>query len=273
MTIILLTGIIFNTLGHMEQAEIDEIAKYGDQYLRNVAVDNVIFGYHDKELKVLLQQPYTLDKWTVTGGYIKKTESIAEAAARVASSRTGLKGLYLQQFGAFGNPQRVIDSGFTPQHIKDVTGFDVPADSWIFDYFVSVAFYTLTEFSKVELMKGELEAESQWWPVHDLPPMMFDHKHIVTEALAALRLHIAHFPIGYELLPEKFTLPEIHSLYETILGKALDDRNFTKRLMATGIIIKLNETKKIGPHRSPFLYKFDKEKYDEGLKSGVELAF
>ncbi len=76
-----------------------------------------------------------------------------------------------------------------------------------------------------------------------------------------------------ELLEEKFTLPEIHNLYETILGKELDDRNFAKRLMATGIIIKLNETKKIGAHRSPYLYKFDKTKYEAGLNSGVDLVF
>ena len=247
--------------------------EYPEQILRNVAVDNVIFGYHEKELKVLLQQPYTLDKWTVTGGYIKKTESIAQAASRIAYSRTGLKDLFLKQFGSFGNPERVIDSGFTPQHIKKATGINISSDSWIFDYFVSVGFYTLTEFSKVELKKGELEAQSKWWPVTDLPPMMFDHKHIIAEALGALRMHIAHFPIGYELLPEKFTLPEIHNLYETILGKSLDDRNFTKKLMATKIIIKLNETKKIGQHRSPFLYKFDKAKYEEGLKSGVALVF
>ena len=253
--------------------DVAKFTEYSEQFLRNVAVDNVIFGYHDKELKVLLQQPYTLDKWTVTGGYIKRTESIGEAARRVAFSRTGLKDLFLQQFGSFGNPQRVIDSGFTPEHIKKATGIDIPQDSWIFDYFVSIGFYTLTEFSKVELKKGELEAESKWWPVNDLPPMMFDHQHIISSALQALRLHIAHFPIGYELLPEKFTLPEIHNLYETILGKPLDDRNFTKKLMATGILIKLKETKKIGPHRSPFLYKFDIKKYRSGLKSGVELAF
>jgi hypothetical protein len=96
---------------------------------------------------------------------------------------------------------------------------------------------------------------------------------MITEALRALRMHIAFFPIGYELLPEKFTLPEIHSLYETILGKSLDERNFQKRLLASGIVVKLNETKRIGAHRSPFLYKFDKEKYDEGLKSGVVLMF
>jgi len=109
--------------------------------------------------------------------------------------------------------------------------------------------------------------------VNDLPNMMFDHKLMITEALKALRLHIAHYPIGYELLPEKFTLPEIRNLYETILGRSLDDRNFSKRLIAAGILVKLNEKKQIGAHRSPFLYKFDKEKYDEGLKSGVALAF
>jgi hypothetical protein len=131
----------------------------------------------------------------------------------------------------------------------------------------------LTEFSKVSLEKGMYEAECQWWAINELPPLMFDHRYLITEALNALRLHIAHFPIGYQLLSEKFTLPEIHSLYETILGKALDSRNFAKKLTATGMVVKLQETRSIGAHRSPFLYKFDKEKYDEGLKSGVLLAF
>lgn len=256
----------------IEQEAADFIGR-GEQYLKNVAVDNVIFGYHEKELKVLLQQPFSVDKWTVTGGYIKKTESIEEAASRIALSRTGLKGLFFQKFGSFGTPQRSVDSGFTPENLKEVTGIDVPANCWIFDYFVSVGFYTLTEFSKVETKKGETEEQSRWWPITELPPMMFDHTHIISEALKALRLHIAHFPIGYELLEEKFTLPEIHSLYETILGKTLDDRNFSKKLIATGIITKLNETKKIGAHRSPYLYRFDKARYEEGLKSGVALVF
>ncbi len=86
-------------------------------------------------------------------------------------------------------------------------------------------------------------------------------------------MHMAFYPIGYELLPEKFTLPEIHALYETILGTPLDERNFQRKLLATAIVVKLKETKRIGPHRAPFLYKFDKKKYDEGLQSGVLLAF
>jgi 8-oxo-dGTP diphosphatase len=257
----------------MEQENTEDIFKNPEQYLRNVAVDNVIFGYHDKEIKVLLQRPLVVDKWTITGGYIKKTESIEEAAKRIAYSRTGLKDIYLQQFRSFGNPKRSIDSSFTPEHIKEVLRMNVNPDPWIFEYFVSVGFYTLTEFSNVIIRRGAFDAECQWWPVKELPPLMFDHKSIVSEALYALRLHIAHHPIGYELLPKKFTIPEIHALYETILEKTLDVRNFTKRLMATGIITKLNETRDIGPHRAPFLYKFNRKEYQKGLKTGIDLAF
>ena len=256
----------------MKQSETD-ILENADRYLHNVAVDNVIFGYHDKELKVLLQQPTSIDKWTVTGGYIERTESIEEAAHRIAFLRTGLKNLFLQQFKAFGNPKRTVDKNFSAESVFKITGIRVPENFWIFDYFVSVGFYTLTEFEKVESQMGPFDKNCQWWPVNELPPMMFDHKLVVTEALKSLRLHIAHFPIGYELLPEKFTLPEIHSLYVTILEKPLDARNFSKRLMVTGIIVKLDERRKIGAHRSPFLYKFDKEKYDECLNTGVQLAF
>ncbi|MFI5155628.1 MAG: NUDIX hydrolase [Chitinophagales bacterium] len=257
----------------MTQSDKEDYILNSGLYLKNVAVDNVIFGYHDKELKVLLQQPMSVNKWTVTGGYIRRTESIEEAASRIALARTGLKNLFFQQFRSFGNPARVVDSGFTAKQISKLWGTNLSSELWIFDYFVSVGFYTLTEFSLVEPKKGDFDTDCQWWPIGDLPPMMFDHKLVVTEALKTLRMHITHYPIGYELLPEKFTLPEIHALYETVLGKSLDDRNFTRRLMGTGIVVKLKETKKIGAHRSPFLYKFDKKKYDHALRDGDLLVF
>lgn len=257
----------------MKDASIDDLFTREEDYLHNVSIDNVIFGYHQKELKVLLQQPFVDGKWTVTGGYVRRTESIEEAAARIATSRTGLKNLYLKQFAAFGHPRRTVDNGFTAAQLSRLTGVEVRPDAWIFDYFVSVAFYTLTEFSKVEVTRSPIEADCAWWPVNPLPPMLFDHEQIIREALTAMRLHIAHFPIGYRLLETKFTLPEIRSLYETILGRTLDDRNFAKKLMATGILIKLDETRSIGAHRSPYLYRFDKSKYEEALKTGIELAF
>lgn len=250
----------------------DDLLQSPDNYLRNVSLDNVIFGYHQKELKVLLLKPNGLSKWTVCGGYIKKTETIEEAAKRIAAERTGLGNLYLEQFKAFGNPGRTKDAAFTVEMFVNQYGAKPEDLSWMLDYFVSLGFYTLTEFDLVK-PTGEYYSEvCQWWSIFNLPPLLFDHELIITEALRSLRLHLNNYPIGYELLPEKFTLPEITSLYETILGKKLDDRNFAKKLMATGIITKLNERRNIGPHRAPFLYVFNKEKYEESLRTGMVLA-
>jgi ADP-ribose pyrophosphatase YjhB (NUDIX family) len=243
-----------------------------EHYLRNVSIDNVIFGYHNKQLKVLLQRPQGISKWTVSGGYIKKTETIEEAAARIAKERTGLKNLYLKQFKAFGSPSRTKDNAISIEAIGRLAGVKIDKDNWMLDYFVSLGFYTLTEFDLVKPTGEFYTEECQWWDIFNLPTLALDHQLILEEALKTLRRDIYQFPLGYELLPEKFTLPEITALYETILGKKLDDRNFSKKLLATGIIIKLNETRHIGPHRSPFLYKFDKITYDEALKHGMVLA-
>jgi len=241
-------------------------------YLRNVSIDNVIFGYHNKQLKVLLQHPQGISQWTVSGGYIKRTETIEEAAARIAWERTGLKSLYLKQFKAFGSPSRTKENTISLKTMSKIAGVKIDKGNWIFDYFVSLGFYTLTEFDQVKPTGEHYSEECKWWDILNLPALAFDHQIIIEEALKSLRLHIYNFPIGYELLAEKFTLPEITSLYETILGKKLDDRNFSKKLQATGIIIKLNETRHIGPHRSPYLYKFNKVTYDEALKNGMVLA-
>ena len=250
-----------------------DIIQHPENYLPNIQVDNVILGYHDKELKVLLQQTIATNKWLITGGYVGRAESIDEAANRIALSRTGLENLFLQQFRSFGGVSRSEDPEKNAANMSKLTGIEVKEDLWIFDRFVSLAYYTLTDFSTVKIKKWPLGADSKWWPVNELPPLMFDHKQIITEALRALRMHIAFFPIGYELLPEKFTLPEIHALYETILGKKLDERNFQRKLLASGIVEKLKETKRIGPHRAPFLYKFNQEGYNKGLENGVPFAF
>ena len=142
----------------------------------------------------------------------------------------------------------------------------------MFDYFVSIGFYTLTEYSKVNPAGNYYMEECTWWDIDNLPPLMYDHKEMITDALNALRIDLNHHPIGLKLLPDKFTLPEIHSLYETILNKNIDSRNFSKKLIATGLIEKLNEKKKIGPHRSPFLYKFNIQAYEKALRDGMVLV-
>jgi ADP-ribose pyrophosphatase YjhB (NUDIX family) len=241
------------------------------EFLQNVSIDNVIFGYHEKELKVLLQKPQGLSKWLLPGGYIKKTEEISAAAERIAKERTGLDNLFLLQFKSFGKPDRLQDPAFTPESLSKLSNMNINAVNWLFEYHVSVCFYTLTEFSKVN-PKGDFYSEQcSWWGINEIPDMLFDHRLIITEALKSLRLHLYHYPIGLNLLPKKFTLPEIHALYETILDRELDSRNFSKKLIKTGIIKKLTEKKSIGAHRSPFLYKFDNNVYKEALENGMAL--
>ena len=240
-------------------------------YLRHISIDNVILGYHNKELKVLLQRPQGFNKWLLPGGYLKRTETLIDAAERIAKERTNLDNLFLKQFGAFGSPDRTKDSDFTPQKLSDISDIIIDDKHWMFDYFVSICFYTLTDFEKVQPNGDAYMEECVWWSVDNVPPMLYDHKDMINSALKTLRLHLYHYPIGYELLPKKFTLPEIHSLYETILNKELDIRNFGKKLIATGIIKKLDEKKKIGAHRSPYLYMFDDNQYKDALNKGIAI--
>lgn len=238
-------------------------------YLRNLAVDNVIFGYHEKELKVLLvHNPYT-NPWMLPGGYIKKTEDVETAASRVAQQRTGLQDLFLKQFKVFSAPGRNKDPHFTPAVLSEITGKTIDKNHWLFDQIATVGFYTLVEFSKVSVDGSSQEEEVKWFDINDLPPLLHDHDKIITEALKALRHHIYHYPIGYELLPEKFTLPDIRILYQTILGKEMDDRNFARKLTSLGIIEKLEEIKHTRGHRSPYLYVFNKEMYNQALDQGI----
>jgi len=248
------------------------LAKGGKDYRANMSVDNVIFGYHEKELKILLFHNIPLSLWMLPSGYIKKTENAETAAARVAQQRTGLDGLFLQQFKIFSDPGRNVDPLFTAEVLGGLAGYSIDQNHWIFGPVISIGFYTLTEFSKVNINAGYFSEEAKWCDLADLPPLFLDHQLIINEALKSLRLNLYHYPIGYELLPEKFTLPEIRVLYETILGKQMDDRNFARKLMSLGIIVKLDELKQMHGHRLPYLYKFNKEVYQQALTEGIFIS-
>lgn len=245
----------------------------GTQYLHHLSIDCVIFGYHDRQLKVLLLKWKNSGKWSLPGGFIQLSETLEEAAARILTERTGLSQLFLQQFQSFGDPSRSKRTADDIAHLESIWKTKVPADHWMLKRTVSVGYYSVTEYSQVTPKPDALSDECTWHDVDAMPALVFDHNLIAAEALKALRMQIYMQPIGYNLLPKKFTLPEIHDLYETILGKALDRRNFPKKLLSLGIIKKLDEQKSIGAHRSPFLYKFDKRRYDKALKEGIVLAF
>lgn len=240
-----------------------------NDFLKNLTIDNVIFGYHNKELKVLLVKNPYITPWMLPGGYIKKTEDVETAADRVAIQRTGISNLYLKQFKIFSKPGRNKSVFFTPESLAKLSGVTIKKNHWLFDQFATVGFYTLTEFSKVDINKNDLEEEVKWYDINDLPTLLYDHDQIIYEAVKALRHNIYHFPIGYELLPEKFTLPEIRILYQTILGREMDDRNFSRKLLSLGIIEKLGETKSTQGHRPPNLYSFNKIAYQKALDQGI----
>lgn len=250
----------------------DFIVNGHNVYLKHLSLDCVIFGYHNHQLKVLLLKNKG-GAWSLAGGFIKIEEPLQDAAARILKERTGLDKLFLQQFHTFGQPGRSIRSEKEIKDLSAIAKAPIKKGHWLLERTLSLGYYAVTEYSKVTPITDYFSERCEWWDTEHLPEMFFDHKEIAIEALKALRLQIYHKPIGFNLLPEKFTLPEIHDLYETILGKKLDRRNFPKKLLALGLIKKLDEQKKIGAHRSPYLYKFDKRRYDRALKEGIVLAF
>lgn len=242
-------------------------------FLHHLSIDCVIFGYHERQLKVLLLKWKQSEKRSLPGGFIKLDETLEAAAARILTERTGLSQLFLEQFHTFGAPQRSVRTAADIRHLEKIWNAPVAKDNWLLKRTVSIGYYSVVEYSQVLPQPDFLSDECSWHDVKHIPQLVFDHNLIIAEALKALRIQIYLQPIGYNLLPKKFTLPEIHDLYETVLDKQLDRRNFPKKLISLGIIKKLDEQRSIGAHRSPYLYKFDKRKYDKALKEGMVLAF
>jgi 8-oxo-dGTP diphosphatase len=231
-------------------------------YLRHLSVDCVIFGFHANRLKVLLLK-WKAGPWCLPGGFVKKMESLQDSAIRTLFERTALKNIFLQQFQAFGHPQREKGKA---QH-KNLRG------TWLQDRFVTIGYYALVEFSKVRPHPDLFSDECMWWDIDSIPVLLYDHNEILKKALEVLRLDLRHHPIGYNLLPEKFTMPELQCLYETILGQPIDRRNFQKKILAMNFLARLKERKTGGAHKAPYLYTFDKAKYKKALKEGLTGGF
>lgn len=240
-------------------------------FLSSLSVDCVIFGFHENQLKVLLLKHRYLDIWALPGGFIYKDEPTEAAAKRVLRERTGLNEIFLQQFYVFSEPDRSKKEFHLHDFEKD--GINVNEDHWLLQRFVTIGYYALVEFSKVNLLPETSAEKSLWWDINDLPEFMFDHKKILDKALETLRMQLNYQPIGYNLLPEKFTMTELQKLYETILDKNLDKRNFQRKILGYQILRRLKEKKKGVPHKSPYLHTFDLEKYNDALDKGFNVGW
>jgi 8-oxo-dGTP diphosphatase len=235
------------------------------EFLPHISVDCVIFGFHDNQLKVLLLKWKDRGSWCVPGGFVMRDESLDDSAKRTLQERTGLKDIFLRQFQAFGHPRR--EKGKKPFKIVGTS------KSWLMERFITVGYWALVEFSKVTPQPDWLSEACQWHDIHKVPRLIYDHNLIVDSALEALRLSLNDHPVGYNLLPEKFTMPELQKLYETILDTPLDRRNFQKKMLSLDILERLNERKTGGAHKAPFLYRFDKRKYEKAMKRGLRGGF
>ena len=246
----------------------DHYLKGHQNFLRHVSVDNVIFGFHQNDLKVLLLKSKYAGIWSLSGGFILKDEAIDMAAQRVLKERTGLEKIFLQQFHVFSDPARSTKK-INQQFMKNI-GVRMD-ESWMYERFITIGFYALVNFTKVNPQPDIFSEKCEWFSVDNVPEMILDHKQIFDEALNSLRLQLSFHPIGYNLLEQKFTMPELQKLYETILDKKLDRRNFHRKILATGILKKLEETKKGVAHKAPFYYKFDLRNYKKALNAGMGL--
>lgn len=228
------------------------------EFLPHISTDCVIFGFHNNELKVLLLKWKDKGTWCLPGGFVKRDESLNDSAMRVLHERTGLENIFLQQFQAFGDPHRdKTKRSVTP--IGNVR-------SWITGRFITIGYWALVEYSKVTPRPDWLSDECKWWDLRDIPKLIFDHNAIVNAALEALRFSLNDHPVGYSLLPEKFTMPDLQRLYETILATSLDRRNFQKKMLSLNVLERLPERKTGGAHKAPYLYRFNKRKYGRSRK-------
>jgi 8-oxo-dGTP diphosphatase len=219
-----------------------------------LSVDCVILGFHDQELKVLLSKLPKTDLWALQGGYIRQTEDIDATARRVLEERTGLKGIFLEQFHVFGKVNRPCLDFLKEAFIS--TPYKIEAIPFLTQRFVSIGYYSLVDFSKVVPMPGISYERSEWFDIQNLPKLGIDHAEIIEKALKTLRYSLNYALIGFNLMPETFTMNELQKLYETILGEVISRNNFQRKILDMNVLERLEKKFTGGAHKAPYLYKF-----------------
>ena len=213
-----------------------------------LTVDCVVFGLDDEDLKALLIQrdlPPFEGHWALPGGFVRLDETLEDAARRELSEETGLERVYLEQLCTVGDVDR------DPR-----------------ERVVTVAYYALVKLSDHRVHAATDAREAAWFAIDDLPDLAFDHEKILAMAHERLRGKVRYQPIGFELLPERFALRQLQHLYEVILDRPLDKRNFRKKILSMDILIELDEVETDVAHRAARLYRFDRKKYRRMTKQG-----
>ncbi len=227
----------------------------------NVSVDCVIFGFDSEKLKVLLidrgQEPgENFEKvYALPGNLIQENENLDEAADRVLKELTGLNDIFLEQFGSFGDPNRLTKES----DLEWLKSIRAEPNARV----ITVAYYSLIRSDQYQLIASSFAKEAKWHDINSLPTLGFDHLEIIESALRELKFKSKYQPLGFELLPEKFTLSHLQQLYESILGTELDKRNFRRKILKKDFLIPLEERQTGVPHKPAQYFVFNKEKYED----------
>lgn len=232
--------------------DVKDIIQNGANYfLPHLSIDLVIIGYEQERLKCLLLK--LGDKWVLPGGYIGREESVDEAAINILRSRTGLEYAHLKFLSVFGSKDRQL--GDNLKRFVQQIGIPWNKDYFINQRFVTLAYYSLIEIGNTHPVPGEFDEAIGWFSFDDLPDMWLDHGDIVAAARERLKQDIKHEHVTYNLLPEVFTMPQLHALHQAILEEKLDRSRFQKKMISSGIFERLPQLKKETPGRNPYLYK------------------
>ncbi|NAS12223.1 NUDIX hydrolase [Poritiphilus flavus] len=235
-----------------------------EEFIPHLAYDSVIFGFNGKQLKILVLEYHNTGLFAIPGGFVKRNEDINDAVKRGLKERTGLSDIYLEQFHTFGSVSR--SSAETMREILINNGYEVHNDHWLFDRFVSIAYYALINYEDVQPRPDELSDSINWYAIDDLPPLMMDHRAIVDKALENLRENLDKKLIGMNLLPAKFTMKDLQTVYEAILGEKLRRTTFQRKILAREILIRHEKLFTGGAHKAPYLYSFKDKNPIKGKK-------
>ena len=231
-----------------------ELNVTGEGYLPGLAIDTVIFGFHDNELKVLLLSYKHTGLYALPGGFVYVQEDVNEAARRVLFSRTGLVNIFLEQFYVFGDKSRHDTAPL--KTIMEARGFIPPENHWLLKRFVSVGYYALVDFTKAIPTPDSISDSCDWFSLDSLPALMQDHRQIIDKALQTLQANLDHKLIGFNLLSENFTMGDLQRLYETVLNKKLIRTAFQRKMLGLGILERVAKKWTGGAHKAPYLYRF-----------------